>query len=168
MATTPESSPIQRVRRGPRYRIGAESPQMDSVSLHEFREHTKGLSGRLRMPSVEGMRAGTILSPHAHVRRYVIAARQAGLPKEWIQRFGVFVQRTIDSQYPMEATSLTDLQKRAMALEGAGNVAEKCHDLQQDLASAVTAMQTQQAEIAAELLVLAKLQRKVEEMEACK
>ena len=165
--TTPlqPSDSNTRQRRGPRQRIGCEVPDM---ALEEFRAHTAGLSNRLPLPSLESMRAGTAMNPHTLTRRYLSAARRIGLPREWAQRHLVWLTRTIDSLWPMEATGLEALEHRAMALEAADDAAEKCHDLKKDVESLRHRMATQMAEIAADSLVAAKLQRRLEEMEQCK
>ena len=160
--STPSAS---RQRRGPRHRIGAVIP--DSATA-EFREHTHGLSNRLPLPSLESMRAGTVVSPQGLVRRYLVAGRQIGMTKEWALRLHVWVGRQIDALWPMEQTELAVLEQRAMALEAADDAAEKCHDLKHDAATLQVRLSTQSAEIAADQLVLAKLQRRLEEMESCK
>jgi hypothetical protein len=153
-----------RDRRGPQYRRVHEIPEEGTV---EFREHTQGLSNRLPMPSVESMRAGITICPQGLVRRYLVAGRTIGLSKEWALRLHVWVGRQIDALWPMEATPLEGLEQRAMAIEAQDDAAEKCHDLKQDAASLQVRLSTQSAEIAADQLVLAKLQRRLEEMRGC-
>jgi hypothetical protein len=159
--------PKMRDRRGPQMRERQDAPDMDSESLRFFREETAGLSNRLMLPSVESMRAGTINNPISLIRRFLVAMKSAGLPKERGQRIAVWVQRTVDSLWPMEQTPLEVLEQRAMDLEHASNRAEKCHDLKQDAASLQVRLSTESAEIASKQLVLAKLQRRLEDIRGC-
>ena len=117
------------------------------------------------LKSLESMRAGSVLSPHGLAQRYLRAARSAGQPKEWALRFRVWVDREINSLWPMESTPLQALEARAMALEGIDNAAEKAHDLKQCVESLRHRFHTQMAELAIDELVAAKLQRKLEDME---
>ena len=84
------------------------------------------------------------------------------------ERLEMILQRTVDSVWPMEATPLEVLEQRAMALESADNLSEKCHDLKQDAASLQVRLSTLSAEIAGDQLALARLQRKLEDMRGCK
>jgi hypothetical protein len=78
-----------------RYRPSAELLGVPSESIREeFKQHTDGLSNRLPLPSLEAMRAGTVLSPHGLVRRYLFAGRRIGQPKAWAQKFATFVKNT--------------------------------------------------------------------------
>ena len=152
-------------RIGPQYRT-PEPP--DGDSLRFFREETAGLSNRLPLASLESMRAGTVNNPISLMRRFLISMRVAGLPKERAQRIAVWLQREVDAQWPMEQTPLEALEQRAMALEAADNTAEKCHDLKQDAATLQVRLSTQSAEIAGDQLVLARLQRRLEDLQGCK
>lgn len=154
-------------RNGPRYRQTLDSSSEASADLREFREMTAGLSNRMEYPSLEAQRAGTMACLHIIIRRFLMGGRRAGLQREWAQRLVVWVQRTVDANWPLEQTPLAALEQRAMAMEAADDAAEKCHDLKHDAASLQVRLSTQSAEIAADQLVLAKLQRRLEEMRGC-
>jgi hypothetical protein len=159
--------PKMRDRRGPQMRERQPAPDMDSEGLREFRDATEGLSNRLPLPSLEAMRAGVVNNPITLMRRFLFSMRAAGLPKEKAQRLVVILQRTVDSVWPMEATPLVVLEQRAQALEAQDDAAEKCHDLKQDLNSLQARLATQMAELAADSLVAAALQRRVEDLRGC-
>jgi hypothetical protein len=153
--------PIVSRRRGPRHRFSGQVP---SIASEEFRAHTEGLSNRLPLPSLEAMRAGTVLSPHGLVRRYLLAARRIGLPKEWALKFSVFVSRTIESAWPMEQTPLRVLEEKAMRCEAQDDLCEKRHALESNAITLRERIQTQTAEIVADQLCLARLERELEDV----
>lgn len=166
--STPDSSTVRR-RRGPRYEAASENHRAgaglirDQVSLDEFRSHTKGVSTRLGMPSVEAMRAGTVLSPHALCRRYLMSGRALGLGKEWAVRFALFVSRQADMLWPMEPTATAELERRAMVHEGADDLAELAHHTTRCRPSKRQRRDTLAKEIAADQILLARLDRELEE-----
>src|SRR4051794_40525821 len=84
-------------KRGPRYRFTQESAQDPSDSFRAFVEHTDGLTGRLRLTGIDGMRRGVSNNPHSLARRYLVAGRTAGLPKSWAVKFHVWLGRQIDA-----------------------------------------------------------------------
>lgn len=161
-------TPNTRQRRGPRHRVASLTPQDDPESLRELREHTAGLGDRFDMASFEGMRQGVVKGPQFWIRRYLLTAKGLGLPKSWAVRLALWVSRQVDAIWPMEATPLEALEQRAMALESQDDAAEKCHDLKQDVESLRHRLATQMAELAADSLVAAKLQRRLEDVESCK
>lgn len=137
-----------------------------SASIREeFKEHTDGLSNRLPLPSLEAMRAGTVLSPHGLVRRYLFAGRRIGQPKEWAQKFATFVQRTVDSLWPMEATPLRVLEERATIAEHLDDLAEKQLALQYNATTLRQSIRTQTHELVCDQLRLARMERELEEMQ---
>jgi hypothetical protein len=150
-------------RRGPRYRLSGETPQWDSESLRFFRALTDGLSNRLPLPSVEAMRAGTVNNPVSLMRRLLFSMRSAGLPKERALRVAVWVQRQVDCLWPMEQTPLRALEEKAMRLEHVANCSEKKLALEYNAITLRERIQAQSAEVVADMLVLAKLERELED-----
>lgn len=147
-------------RRGPQYRERQEIP---SEALVSFRDHTHGLSNRLPLPSLEAMRAGTVISPHGLVRRYLVAARTVGLPKEWALKFGVWCARQIDALWPMESTPLAVLQERAMRAEGEDDVRELRCAMEWNAITLRERIQSLTNEVTADMLCLARLEREMED-----
>lgn len=171
--TQPRSDTPLTVRRrtGPRYQnlsgdsVPGAGSFRDQTALDEFRRHTKGLSTRLRMPSLESMRSGGVLSPHAIVRRYFVSAKTAGLSREWIQEFLVWAGNQADFIWPQCHTPRAVLQQREMQREAENDFAEKCLDLVRTPANVRACLDTCLAEIVAQKLVAAKLRRELEELE---
>jgi hypothetical protein len=146
--------------RGPRHRKRQEIP---SESLVAFRDHTHGLSNRLPLPSLEAMRAGTVMSPHGLVRRYLVAARTVGLPKEWALKFQVWVQRQVDCLWPIpDQTPLRALEEKAMRLEGLDDLCEKRNALESNAITLRERITSLTNEIVCDQLTLAKLERELE------
>jgi hypothetical protein len=154
-----------RTRRGPRYAIPRELPDDPSAALREFRDLTAGLSNRLPLPSVEGMRAGTVNNPISLMRRFLVAMRSAGLPKERALRVQVWLQREIDALWPLDATPRRALEEKANRLEYIDGCAEKKLDLEYNAITVRERIQTKSDEVAADLLLLAKLEREMAMLE---
>lgn len=154
--------PIVSRRHGPRHRISTEVLGEGSDCLREFRSHTAGLSNRLPLRSLESMRAGAVMNPHTLARRYLMAARRIGLSREWAQRFLVWLGHTVDSVWPMEATPLPELERRAMSQENADNLAELAYHAAPCRETLQSRRDTLAREIAADQLLLAKYDREIE------
>lgn len=150
-------------RRSPRYRFSSETALDPSESYQAFIEHTDGLTNRLHLRNIDGMRAGTANTPHGLARRYLVAGRSAGLPKDWAMKFGVWVNRQIDALWPMEQTSLRVLEEKAMRAEACDDLAEKRNDLERNAISLRERIQSLTAEIVADQLCLARLERELED-----
>lgn len=148
-------------RHGPQYRTRQEIP---SEALESFRDHTHGLSNRLPLPSLEAMRAGTVMSPHGLVRRYLVAARTVGLPKEWAMKFAVWTERQIDCLWPLvDQTPLRVLEEKAMRLEAIDDVCEKRNALESNAITLRERIVSLTNEIVCDQLCLAKLEREMEQ-----
>jgi hypothetical protein len=147
-----------------RQRLSGQSSVDASDSLRTFRSLTDGLSNRLEMPSLEPMRAGMVNNPISLMRRFLIAMREAGLPKERALRVLAWLQTEINARWPMEQTSLAVLRERAARAEGEANVRElRC--LQEK--SAITLreeIQSATTELVAKMQLLARLEREMEDM----
>lgn len=163
------SSPISREvtstvrkRRGPRYRPPLESSTEASADLREFRSHTQGLSNRMEYPSIEAQRAGAVACLHTHLRRYLMSARKLGIQREWGMRLVVWLHRTVDSIWPQCATPTAELERREMASEHVDNCREKRLDLEQSIEAKQARIDSLSAEVAAEMVLLARYQREVE------
>jgi hypothetical protein len=147
-----------------RHRPSMELLGVPSASIREeFKQHTDGLSNRLPLPSLEGQRAGTVMNPFEKARGYLYAGRKIGLPKSWGQHYATYVQRTVDSVWPMEQTSLAVLQERAMRAEGEDDVRElRCAQEKNaiTLRERITSLTN---EIVADQLCLAALERAMED-----
>jgi hypothetical protein len=154
-----------RNRRGPRYRPALESPAELSADVREFRAHTEGLSNRLAYPSLEAQRAGAVTCLHTHLRRYLLSARKIGLTREWAMRLVVWLQRTVDSLWPQSNTPTRVLEERAMQVEHADNCQEKKLDLEKSICEKQGRIDTLSAEVAADMVLLARYQREVETAE---
>jgi hypothetical protein len=146
-----------------RQRLSGQSSVDTSDSLRTFREVTDGLGNRLDLASLDGMRSGLVNNPISLMRRFLIAMRSAGLPKERALRIAVWLQTEIDARWPMEQTSLAVLQERAMRAEGEDDVRElRC--LQErnavTLRERITSLTN---EIVADQLCLARFEREMEE-----
>lgn len=162
MATRqPSGSSLPR-RRGPRYRVSGESPQKGSESYRFFREVTDGLSNRIPLPSLEGMRAGTVNNPVSLMRRFFVAMRSAGLPKEPAQRVLVWLTHTVDGLWPLEATPLPELERRAMVQECADDQAELAYHNQRCRETLEARRDALLKEIAADQMLLARMNRELE------
>lgn len=148
-------------RRGPRYAISPDLPADVSDSLREFRAHTAGLSNRLPLRSLESMRAGTVVNPHTMLRRYLMSARSIGLPRAWALRLSVWLQHTIDSLWTQDATPTPELERREMACEHVDDCAEKRLDLEKSIDAKRLRLDTLQAEVTAEMTLLARYQQEV-------
>lgn len=149
-------------RRGPHYGTIVEVPQDLSEDIRQFCTDTAGLSNRLPLASLEAMRAGTVANPHSLARRYLIAGRLIGQPKEWAVRFHVWLGRQIDCLWPMEATSLVELRHRALAAEPQANAAELNALIMGSREYLVAERDMLQREIAADTLLIAKIDRELE------
>lgn len=157
------SDPNVRQHRGPRYRPMGRDTQDLSESYQSFVQHTDGLTGRLRLTGLDGMRAGTTNNPYSMARRFLVAGRSAGLPKEWALRFSVWVSRQTDALWPMEATPLRALEEKAMVAEAKDDLAEKRCDLERNAITLRERIQSQTAEVVCDMLVLARLERELED-----
>jgi hypothetical protein len=149
-------------RRGPQHRTCIEVPQDLSESIRECRNHTAGLSNRLPLASLEGMRAGTVAGPQTLARRYLMAGKRHGLPKDWGQRFATWVQRTVDCIWPMEPTPLVELRRRALAAESLANHAEYVALTASCRATLEADRDALTREVAADTVLLGEIERKLE------
>jgi hypothetical protein len=146
-----------------RERSGKELPQDLSEAHREFATHTHGLTNNLPLNSLEAMRAGNVASPHCLTRRYLMAARRIGLPKVWAQRYATWVQAQVDCLWPQEQTPTEVLAIRAMECEAKDDLAEKRLDIQHTRANLTARIDALQSEIAADQLLLGRLDREVEQ-----
>jgi hypothetical protein len=155
-------------RRGPRIRLSGQTSEgvsggiRGSESLKDFRDLTDGLSNRLELPSLEAMRAGAVNNPISLMRRFLVAMRSAGLPKERAMRVSVWMERQIDALWPMEHTPIRVLEERAMVAEAEDDIAQQRHNLDRTIASLEFRISTLTNEIVADKLCLANYQRERE------
>jgi hypothetical protein len=114
------------------------------------------------------MMGGSVMNPHTLARRYLMAGKRLGLPKEWGQRLATWLQRTVDAIWLDEPTPTDRLALRAMDLEHRDNCAEKRHDLERSAASLRARIETQQDEVAADQVLLAKMERDLTALEGAR
>ncbi len=153
-------------RRRQRRRTGGEVPHDLSGALRDFKDHTDGLSNRLPLASLEAMRAGTVASPHTLLRRYLLSARGIGLPKEWAQRLVTWLQRQVDALWPMECTPLDEMRRRALRAEALANAAELNSLTLGNRECLLAEREALHRELAADTLLIARIDRELDAREA--
>lgn len=158
------SAPKVERRRGPRQRLSGASSIEASESLRSFRDLTDGLSNRLQMPSLEAMRAGMVNNPMSLMRRFLVAMRSAGLPKDRAQQVAVWVQRQVDCLWPLDQTPLAVLQEKSTLVECEANLAEKRCDLEPTAIRMREEIDAKTRELTCKMLELARLERRMEEL----
>jgi hypothetical protein len=156
-----------RARRGPRPAIPYIAVEDASEALRSFRRMTDGLTGRLRFPSLQSMRAGACRSPHGIVLLFLQAGRRAGLPQAWAEQFTAWLRVQVDVLWNREGMSLRESRRRALLAEGRSNEAElNAVQGEESLASLLQERDALATEIAADMTHMSILSARIRCLEA--